>query len=256
LPEPLLIIAGIPQGIYIRHKRYLPKVRGWQIALIPSRDHARANLSTCLDDILSMADRASSDGVHVVAAHYIDDEQPALTKWFYARHRVMWMDRSYLRVYGTPKFDDYIQAVSDFESEWRLSLRPLAVKDALMLPECAFVAASEVRELWRRSQVVSPSRDNIPAVTKLAEKFSAAHLRAATWIDEREKCFSYAGKRHADHVVDALTWKFTFKIPDGFHFDVKNQRDRAFNITNHAGDTFRFNKYTNCDCHGVLRGGD
>ncbi len=250
-----LIVAGVPQGVYRRNKGYSPTIAGWELQFCPSKDHSRANLQGSLARLQQMADEADEPGAHILAFHWIEDERGELTRQFHARHRICWLETQLLRVYGQDAFTEHIARLAAFEDEWRSEIRPMDVKAPLMLPERCFVASGPVSDLWHRAQVVSISRDKIPAVRKLAERFTNTHSRSSHWIDERGIRFSFDGPRHGDHVPLARTWKYTFKVPQGFHYDVQHDRGGSFTILDHQHRRWNFKAYTNVDCHGVVRPG-
>ncbi len=66
--------------------------------------------------------RAGERGVHILAFHWQEDERSTFVPDIYARHRLVWLDRSALASYGRKEFMDYLNKVVSFEESWRREL--------------------------------------------------------------------------------------------------------------------------------------
>lgn len=252
---PRLIVAGISQGVVQRHKGvYRPELDGWEVIFCHSMKF-KSDLGSCWGEVLTLANQSPSSGTHIFAFNYIEDERPKFKRDIYARHRLIWLDQSSLAFYGTDRFTDTLRERTRFEEEWRATLRPEDVRSALMLPETTFEANSNLDALWKRAQNVRRGRDDILQVGKLMEHFRTYHYRRGLWIDRRQRRFDPGGPRHAVHVPTEQNWKYTFRVPAGFHFDVSREDPPDFSLTDCKGTVHTFRRYTNVDCHGYVRGG-
>ena len=249
---PHSIIAGIPLPLIRQSKKFLPTVPGWSIQVVPAAK--RADLSTCWNQVLAHANGSSDDGTHILAYHKPEKERPYYESTVYSRHRLIWLDHATLGLYGTSYFTTAINKILQFEAEWRETLRPRGVSSPLMLPESSFDPMRHVRDLWQRSHQVRIGRDKLESVHRLTDSFRAAHRRPMCWVDVKERIFDYTGERHALHVDSARLWKFTFRVPDGFHFDVTcTGSARSLLLRDYNGATRSFRTHANIDCHGYFR---
>ena len=88
-------------------------------------------------------------------------------------------------------------------------------------------------------------------------EFRRVHHKREKWEDAKELHF----RRREHHAIErpgvrpGMRWKFTFQVPDGFHYNVVHSRGGGFEIPNENGIPQRFRKRTNVDCHGFVRGG-
>jgi hypothetical protein len=252
----LFIVAGVPQPIAIRHKGYKPDIPGWDVYFCHSRSNS-ADLKTCLPELLTIADSAGDEGVHVAAFHsHAESERPVIREKFYSRHRLIWLHSSLLSSFGNDHFTEALTHVVAFEDDWRDGIRPSSVGSPLMLPETVFIASKECRQLWKRADQVQMAHDGIADIRRLMLQFRLNYLTKDVWVDEHRRSFNPNGSRHADHLPSGRCWKYTYKIPKGFHFDVESVGARAEIIIQDAdGRVHRFGSYTNVDCHGFVRDG-
>jgi hypothetical protein len=250
---PLLIVAGIPLAVARRHKDFRPSLGGWDLRIITSRENM-ADLHSCWDSVQTTADSASPSGAHIAAYHVRDSDRPSFNKGVFARHRLVWLNNTTLREFGTAAWVRLVGAIAEYESRWRRSLRPLDVRHPLILPESGFVPIERVRDSWKRAASVTSSHDDLARVASMLQDFAISHYRSGVWRDVRQLVFDPGGARHG--IVKTPTrWKFTYLIPENFHFDVKHESGRRFALRDASGRSHYFEQYTNVDCHGTLRGG-
>ena len=249
---PLLIVAGIPLGAHQRAKSRPARV-GWTIWEIPSHAHKRADLSGIWPRIMAAADRAPDAGAHLLLAHDRESDRPHFRELVCRSHRATWLARELSRQYGRREFLKAFDEFMDFEEEWRARIRP-GIESPLLLPETVFVAESSVKDAWSRARNINRERDDLHAVEQTIRRFGDRHRSQGCWHDRRELIFCH-GPHHGSHgLPEWRRRKFTFCFPEGFHFDVKHSRNRNFQVRSGSGMR-KFNKYTNVDPHGFLRGG-
>ena len=248
---PLLIVAGIPLPLLRMNKGFALDIPGWSVEVLPSGN--RADLSTCWNQVLNLAETSSADGAHILAYHKPEKERARYERIIYSHHRLVWLDHSDLRMYGTDEFNESIRKRLDFELEWRERIRPKRESSPLILPETAFDVKGDVEKLWDRGQWVQIGRDDIESVCRLSEQFDTLHKRVDCWVDSDRRRFVYAGERHREHVPLARLWKYTFRVPDGFHFDVDcPDRRGSFFVRDWEGISYKVTGHINIDCHGHI----
>jgi hypothetical protein len=258
---PALVVAGIPYGKYqpIRGRSLI--VAGWDVSIVPSI-HAREAIldDTTCDKIEALA-TASGTGGHVLAFSTRSDR----TQWSdrlrtYLRFR--WLHASYLEYlpHRLDVFQARLEVEAGFESEWRRLVQPEDTGSPLLLPECAFTP-KEYPKIWKEAAEVDPARPNADPVEALRRVerqiggFRQIHRREGYWLDQRELRFNFTGPRHGRPVDDLWYWRYSWRVPDGFHFDVSQAKGREFYIVDRNGvrHTVPAKAYINLDCHGRRR---
>ena len=222
--------------------------------MVGSRTKDRADMNSCWTEVISLADNAE-DGAHIFAYHSGITDRWILRKKLYDRHRLVWMNIDTLKEYGSDAFWNRIQTQVDFEAEWRRYLRPKGPGADSFLPQSSFTAIN-AGDMWDRIRHVDSGHDELPIIVKLIRHFRNTHHRkGGYWQDARGIQFRVAKAQHAYHSPYGIT-KFTFRLPDGHHYDVKGEFDgREFRIKDVEGNLHRLGINTNIDCHGSVRGG-
>ena len=254
---PIAVVAGVSLGSYKR-SHWRPARTGWQIHVLPGREHGHGSLSGIWKRVLGVGDEyvdRTDAGVHFLLAHDREDERRRFRHELRRRSfRVVWLDRRISRQYGSEPFRQMIETFLDFEEQWRQYLRP-KLTSPLLLPESAFTAAANVRDTWRRVHNVVVDHDSIYAVDHSISRFIREHKKNPGWVDSRRLLFS-RGAPHGMHGLAA--WqrqKLGFLLPNGFHYDVKHEQKRSFSLCDQEGTRQPFVEYTNVDPHGFIRGG-
>ncbi len=251
---PLMIVAGMPQPVLIRSKGFCPSIPGWDVYLAYSRGR-KADLQSCWKGVRSVADAAPNDGVHIFAYHHIESERGKFERTVYARHRLVWLERSTLALFGCDEFTGLLSQLACFESIWREQVRPRGTGSALVLPECTFSPSRRFEGIWRRAHRVRIGHDSTQRIAAEIRLFKSHHFLKGAWVDRRRLVFDARGPGHG-RTVRSRCWKFTYVVPDGFHYDVQHSHSNtAFTLIDYAGVTRQFRRYTNVDCHGFVRGG-
>ena len=250
---PLLIIAGLPTAVTNRNRHYVPRVDDWNIQLVPSRDRRKPDLQSCWTEVLAQAS-GDIQGTHVFAYHYREDEYPKFNNWMHDRHRLVWMARDTLQYYGSNMYTSMIENHLDFECRWRDMLRPQGVDAGGLLPEGSF-SPKRYEDMWSRMRSVHLNKDNLERVFILVRRFRDTHYGSGRWEDSRGLEFKAASARHGSNPPFG-SFKFTYRLPEGFHYDVSgNMASRSFTIKDAGGQSHQFRRYTNIDPHGAIRGG-
>jgi hypothetical protein len=127
----------------------------------------------------------------------------------------------------------------------------------LLLPECSFSVGRGHKQLWRHARSYG-DQANIEGAVKAVREFIRVYLRKQEhyqWIDDRDLIFGRNGPRHAEAPFPR-GWKFSYRLPDGFHYDIKHIEGRKFSVTDGAGTlhSSAAEGYINIDPHGYVRG--
>ena len=109
--------------------------------------------------------------------------------------------------------------------------------------------------MWGRVYGVGRGKDNLAAVAKTVARFRRHHHRRPGWRDTKALVFS-RGVPHGTHGLPH--WrrrKFTFVLPDGFHFDVAHEQGAPFELTSAECASKSYRSHANIDAYGYARGG-
>lgn len=249
----LAIIAGVPLGPY-RRSQWKPERTGWTIQVIPAKNNRRANLKEVWRRVMDAADNAPLTGAHLLLAHDREDERPTFEELKTRSYRAVWLPRKLSCQYGSCEFLAAVNRALLFEECWRRRVRP-DIDSPLLLPETAFSAEPSVNELWSRARKVDQLRDRLDAVEKTVERFRNRHRKRDGWHDNSRLVFNH-GALHGGHELPGWrSRKLTCQFPPGFHFDMRHEQNRRFQVADQEGAMHRFVTFSNADPHGFLRGG-
>ena len=250
---PLLIIAGMHSSVTNRNRGYVPQVGDWTVSLVPSRDNRKPDLQSCWTEVLQEASKAA-EGAHIFAYHHREDEYPEFNSRMHDSHRLVWMERDTLGYYGSDKYTQMIKNHLNFERTWRDKLRPRGVDAPGILPERSF-SPKRCKDMWSRMRSVTLNKDCLERILTLVQQFRETHYGKGLWEDDKGLQFKVTSDRHGSNPPYGR-FKFTYKLPEGFHYDVRGKvGNRGFTIVDAEGQSHRFGNYTNIDPHGSIRGG-
>lgn len=249
---PLAIVAGMPlnkaREFRVRISNIAPP-EGWNLEWVPSRTH-RAELKGIWDHVTDLANNADAAGVHILAYHKQGSDRKNYPRQIRYRHRLAWLCISCL--YGQDGGDWWldIEERLRLEGAWRESVRPDHHNHPLILPSESFASTLDP---WTVAQRAGSER-RISRARAAVDQFLSRHRHPEGWKDDRDLIFDAGGPPHGQAPQDRR-WKFTRKLPPGFHFDVKHEQGRRFRLRTAGGETGFFDHYTNVDAHGHVRGG-
>lgn len=261
MSAPLLLVAGIPVDPYQHVKKPGILVNGWETALLPSRQRRFAEFDRDLCNRLLKVATGHSAGAHILGF----SQQRERAEWAHAlqgHFRFRWINSDYL-AFLPNRLDEFVAAVqaeADFERAWRQQLLPQNRNSPLLLPECAFSPRC-CDNLWELASSVAPPGDQrdptaeIGRVVSVLERFRQFHWDNGGWMDEKNLQFSI-GAMHAEPPEERWYWKYSWRVPDRFHYDVTHVRGREFSVRDLEFKTHRVRAgaHINVDCHGRCRG--
>ena len=253
-----VIVIGVPSGVKDRlfAAIRLGKVSllpGWQYIWIPSKGRP---FETNLDKILSTLTCLENEGPHVLAFKPPD---PVQREELMTKVRPFFRFKWLLNRFGMPDLEntvislvEYLNSILKQEEWWEENLKPADVSSPLLLPETCFSCSREVADLWELAH-----RGEEPAQSvfeKKLELFTGAYLKKSSsgkvWQDEKNNVFNWHGSRHAENPFPHY-WKMSFRVPDGFHYDVESKKFPKCELRCATGKWFKHD-YLNIDIHGRI----
>ena len=141
---------------------------------------------------------------------------------------------------GTPK-------ANDDEPAWHRLVAP-ALK-------AQFATRPSAKDVWKRTYRVCEEQDQVDDVAKVISRFRQHHRKPEGWRDTRGLLFNH-GPPHGGS--DLPLWrcrKFTFRLPQGHHFDVSHEKARSFILEDADGNSVHYRQHANIDAYGYARGG-
>ena len=173
--------------------------------------------------------------------------------------RVRWIERTLLTLIPH-SMDQFFGTINEFlseEIEWINTVKPHDESCCLLLPECAFSAAADVRHLWTAAAEAGIERIRLAA--RARERFKLRHWlpqknRSRRWIDGDDRVFDHRGARHGVAPFPRA-WKLSYQAAPGFHFDVTARVSRAFHVQAFDGRRQAVSqpRHINIDPHGHVR---
>ena len=252
--SPLAVIAGIPLEAY-RRKANKPEFKHWRVRVVPSNHPSKAKLNEIWARVVKAAEDETESGTHLILSHSRDSDRPKFQAEVEMWCRVVWLPHRVARNYAASDFDDTIERMLSFETLWRGSIRP-TLDSPLLLPEKAFSAHKSVAAMWHRARRVMEDKDKITAVEQLIRRFRKHHHRETAWMDAGSLKFDRGAAHGGHHLPPSRRAKLTFRLPEGFHFDVSHQSNKPFSVRDQAGVARTFRRYANICPHGYFRGGE
>lgn len=252
--------SGLPLNAYRKLKS---DFETWAESLSPEvRSRACPSLSEHTPNIsgdLKNIERNAADGyVHIalfpcrkweqVAERFRFDCRVALLDLPGNMHEIDW-----------PAVEAALASFLDFEKRWCQSILPQNVNHPLLLPPPSFEPDSAVRNYWRSCDVYRKNERLTAANNALQTVFSlhrkVAEGSAKWWQDARGRCFRVDPARHGRTPAEragAERFRFCFKVPSGFHFDVDHHRGQAFLLYDWSGKAHNVRR-ANVDPWGSIR---
>jgi len=265
---PALLIAGLREGDQQRLLNAAPnEIRtsieesSWKVVFYHSTLPKNEGLSKeTQQDFLKYAARL--DSPHICLFHTTrDPNRKSISAEIRLYFRIRILDLSLLTLIKSRSYLEFWEAIKriiDEEEQWSNCIQPQGTNSPLLLPEKVFVYGNHT-QIWELAQKYG-SIEAIPGVKKEIENFKSAFIftmpkpiAKKAWKDEHDHIFDYAGARHGT-APTPREWKFSFHIPDGFHFDVTHVRNRSFSISTQGGMVqVAANEHANIDQHGYQR---
>jgi hypothetical protein len=264
----IALMAGLPS-------RYLQRVRnvvaaavqlvGWEFTYVVSQKGPDLQIR---DRKLLYAEAEKYGSLHVLgfSAQRNRDEIAATIRPYF---RFRWFDHTVLRALDTPDPAHFITVLASAlaeELDWAERVKPSSHRDALLLPNVSFICSGANSLMWSKAEAYG-STDSVPAAEKAIEAFGQKYYQRIQfqtygqaprlqykWMDDRRIVFDENGARHG--IAPAPRgWKYSYRVEDGFHYDVSKQNRVEFKIRDAEGQTHSVpkNGYINLEMHGYVR---
>jgi len=232
---------------------------GWTVKQIPAR-HRQPEISET-EVAATLTAAVAYGGAHVIGVSKQDGEvRKRVARAVRPYFRFRWLDNTLLSYLG-PNVRDFIEAINQILAEeemWASHVQPTAVTSPLLLPKSCFETERPFSSLWELAeQFGDPTM--IPATERMAQQFEQQywHGKAGTgsrWTDHAHRIFDHTGARHGI-AQPPRGWKYSFAIPEGFHYDVTTVHGRAFSLLDPAGleRSAANGGHLNVDPHGYIQ---
>jgi hypothetical protein len=265
----IALLAGLPNRYLQRVKNVLADAAGewanWEFAFVVSQGGPDLLLR---DRKRIFAEAESRGSLHVLgfSAERDRDNVAAQIRPYF---RFRWFDHTTLHAFDTPDSSPFVTLLSSVlteEFEWAERVKPRSHSDALLLPEPCFACSSAHYQMWSKAKAYGAT-DSVPAAEKAISGFEHTYNQRIQfqtygqpprsqykWMDDRRLVFDENGPRHGIAPVPRA-WKYSYRLEDGFHYDVSKQNRAEFKITDVEGRIHSVvnNGYINLEAHGYVR---
>ncbi len=262
---PTAIILGLPKQQADRVKGALKGLNQtchneWQVHFVPPTG-AHGQLREADIRVAIRNASQATDSAHVFGiVNQGGDRKRTVAENFTPYFRFRWLPSEWLAL-PHPAPDDFvaklIETLAD-EDEWKELVQPANTADALLLPKCAF--STKLSDLWSLAEKYGPGCNNGCARRK--QIFRTTHYRSCTskshpkdyfWTDDDQRIFDHTGAQHAN-APEPRQWKYSYRLPDKFHYDVRHASGRKFVLNGITGSqSIKAGEYENIDAHGYFR---
>src|SRR6266496_4327721 len=213
---------------------------GWEIHFITT-GHGNPQIAARAVHA-ALAKAATSTDSHVIGLSTQDGQvRRDVARQIKPYFRFAWINNALLAHFPhrVPEFVAGLNLLLEQEETWASLVRPTHTDSPLLLPACSFVTAHDT--LWSRVEEFGDLL-MIRAAARAVDAFRADHWRPTTagprrWVDDGFLIFDHSGPRHGTAPFPR-SWKYSFRIPDGFHYDVSSARSREFGFSD-ASDVRR-----------------
>jgi hypothetical protein len=231
----------------------------WEILVRPS---STRQVGVNLRDALGILQQLPALPTHLLAFRPRADEQERIVGELRPAFRFRWLENVYLQIIWSDKssFITWLDKVLAEEQLWAERIQPMATQSGLLLPQCSFSPRSRP-DVWALAEEAA-SKDQIVGAQRVLENFEETHWHAtqdprSSWVDAARLVFRPASPKEYHGVAPfPRCWKYSYRIPDGFHYDVTHVDDRPFKVRDHRFTAYPAIKggHVNLDPHGVVRG--
>lgn len=259
---PEVVILGVPkqQGRRLKALRDPQSValrEGWSFHFVNS---AKDDIVSITDSVIEQALRRAeaATAIHIFSFRpRPKEQQEALHRATRPYFRMRWVDNAQLMLipHNLASFADYLSSELGIEEQWTAEVQPVDVRSPLVLPEPSFTVAKPQQHVWRLASEAG-SVDQVRGAANALLGFRNSYWRSSTggygaWIDEVGNVFDHSGARHG-LAPFPRSMKYSYRIPEGFHFDVTGPARRAFHVRDFSGRLRRgdVGGHINIDPHG------
>ena len=262
---PVLLLAGYQRSVDAQLRKALRNyvaAEGWLVEPSPGDEKAECTISPG-HSVRLAAEAARLQGAHVLA---IADARclvncEALRERFRFRRSGAHFVGPLARGDEAPLSQLLDQVITE-EDEW-IGQVGVSLTSPLLLPKKVFDANREVASLWTLAEAFNDP-PQLAAFSRISKRFVECHLRefdsdaynrATPWLADDGWGWRDDGPRHGKPLDPRDEWKYSFKLPDGFHYDVSSARKGKRDFRDAKGAMHGQPKgYLNVTVHGFIRG--
>lgn len=259
---PTFILAGFQRTLARGIKKALDggasQFAGWTaVPFVGHQNDAHDIGLHQVDELLMLA--GDNDGAHIFGVSTLksrDLVKAQLSPFF----RFRWLDAKPLSLVGSGNETtllEMLRHVVDEERFWRDYVRPNNSASPLTLPDI-FACQRDLKEMWRLSQSYN-NLGHLETATKMIHQFSSRHrqrldgFQNRPWQADDNWIWDDHGERHG-RAPFPKDWKYSLRLPDGFHFDVSTQLKGKSHFVDRHGNRHPYKKHINVTAHGEVRG--
>lgn len=262
---PTVIILGLPKPQADRIKGELKKScrewrQDWSVHFVPPTGQNAQLREADIRAALMLCERAG-ESVHVFGiTNQGGNRKQEIAPQFLPYFRFRWLPGQWLALpYPSPaEFIERVDETLAEEDEWRQCIQPKNVASSLLLPKVAF--SSKRSDLW---ELATKYGDGcIAGCSRRQEEFERIHYKPHSsekhakdyfWTDDDSRIFDHSKEQHGE-APGLRQWKFSYRMPKGFHYDVRHATGRKFTVTGALrAEAVKADSYVNLDAHGHFR---
>ncbi|GAB0057574.1 hypothetical protein SIID45300_01905 [Candidatus Magnetaquicoccaceae bacterium FCR-1] len=263
---PVLILAGLSHSLVVRVKAALQKFQtshplplGWNIKFAYI-DEKKLLFS---EKVVKLACKTASESTdsHIVGIRNAEGNSNEIARQFIKPFfRFRWFEGKHLPLIYHPD-QELINRLSEIiqeEEYWRNNIKPDDIYHPLLLPKDIFNSQCKCQNLWEICDTYGDF-NNLHDANRKIKIFTTTYQHTMVhggrgWKDTTKLLFDPNGARHGD-APDFHRWKYSFQLPEGFHYDVNHEREQAFHVRDAKGVTRSATQggHLNIDPHGHVR---
>lgn len=259
---PTFILAGVQRSLAPKVKTALERdpagVAGWTPAILFGSVNGQHQIGReQVDELLQLAEEHNGAHIFGLSAQKTRNEIEDLIR---PHFRFRWFDPSPVGLVARGDEGSLVAALStalEEEDYWLANVKPNDPASPLALPEI-FGCQKALADTWRLAESYN-NRGHLETAAKRIAKFTNAHRRRVDgfnntpWESDDGWIWDDDGERHGNPAFP-MDWKYSLRLPDGFHFDVSPKgKGKAF-FTDRFGRRHTFKTHLNITSHGDVRG--
>ena len=257
-----ILIAGVDRRLIARLRdrlQHLPtRSTTWDYSFVPAGRLNGLSVNE-VDSVLRQA--AELGGAHILA---VQVPGPAgrgaeqVSRLIRSAFRFRWLPAGLNAVMNDQHdFDNLLDQILNEEEWWRANVLPTSCHDPQVLPG-TFSAHNDLVSFWRVVEAYNdlPTMQTVSGLLKLFPQLHRMPKGASkAWRDKRDLVWDDYGAHHGAPPFPQ-DWKYSYKTPQNFHFDVTHAHDKAFTYACAAGGshTRKRTEHVNVNSHGYVLG--
>lgn len=259
---PTFILAGVQRSLGPRVKAALERdpagVIGWTAVTMFGKANGQSQIGReQVDELLRLAEE--HNGAHIFGVSAMKDRRE-IADLVRPHFRFRWFDSGPVNLVGRGDEASLLAALADALAEedyWLANVKPSSSASPLALP-AIFGCQRDLADTWRLAESYN-NRGHLETAARRIAKFTNAHRRRedgfknTPWVSDDGWIWDDDGARHGNPAFP-MDWKYSLRLPDGFHFDVSPQAKGKTSFTDKFDRRHSFKTHVNVTAHGTVRG--